>query len=502
MRSTSSPSLLSVNAYRAKEADRKMIAMMELKFAVGDYLVPFITRAQKAMTKCTGLALDEQADMILPMLKPCVKARLGGKQWLVCPANPEQIFQGLRQEFPPSKAALGIALSQLNHDEREPAVSYLNRVHTLYMQHQVSLPDSHTECLTIYMRSHARFIKHCNDYRQTLALRDRLPDAEADAAPMVWDDFHALARKFDQEQELMTVVNKRPKSNELRALTGNQTTGSRTRSGRTDGVVNALDANPDHRGRSTERYTPRPRDASRPRSNSAGSNRDAPLQRSNSWKSNGSRPPSRERHAGPGRPWQDNPPRSPRTGPPGSTPHSKDFKKTPIERTASGNTAANASLVQIPGINWISVNLIRPLGQSSVDAEIDRDPIVISTLPGRQITDSESVKLCNATATRRPNLPEAINPDEMDENDKLLAIPEAMRRGLRTVQNLPVNNPYAKILNSQFMLSFRQLAGLCLDSEFAGICKTLLEVGLRKEGMQQSIATSRAAAVIFKLALM
>ena len=336
-------------------------------------------------------------------------------------------------------------------------------------------------------------------------MRDRLTDAEADAAPMNWDDFHAMARKYDQEQDLYEAVNRRPKSNELKALTGNPMTGSRTRSGKTDGAVNALDANPDHRGRSTEQYTPRSRDASRPRSNSAGSNRDAPMQRSNSWKSNGSRQPSRERQPGSGRPWQDNPPKSPRTGPPGSTPHSKDFKKTPIGRTASGNAAATASLLQIPGINWISVNLIRPLGQSSVDAEIDKDPIVISTLPGRQITHAGSVSVCNTNATRRPNLPEAINPEEMDESDKLLALPEAMRRGLRQVQNLPVNNPYAKILNAQFMLTFRQLAGLCLDAEFAGICKQLLEVGLRKEGMQgvqQSIATSRAAAAILRLALM
>ena len=118
-RSSSSPNLTSVNVAKAKETDRKMMTMMDLKFAVGDYLIPFITRARKAISKCTGLTLDEQADMILPMLKPCVKRVLGGKQWLVSPANPEQIFQGLQQAFPPCQAALGIALSLLSHDERE-----------------------------------------------------------------------------------------------------------------------------------------------------------------------------------------------------------------------------------------------------------------------------------------------------------------------------------------------------------------------------------------------
>ncbi len=51
----------------------------------------------------------------------------------------------------------------------------------------------------------------------------------------------------------------------------------------------------------------------------------------------------------------------------------------------------------------------------------------------------------------------AIGAGSLHTDNEPLNLPEAMRRGLRQVQNLPVNNPYAKLLGAQFMMSFRQL---------------------------------------------
>ena len=202
-----------------------------------------------------------------------------------------------------------------------------------------------------------------------------------------------------------------------------------------------------------------------------------------------------------------------RRGPAGSTP-SSNGKKTFFEKTRpgrSGGTSAqgpNVSLMQIIGLNWIRVNLISSLKTSAQDDATDLDPIIISTLPGHCLHDSpatDQIPRGSAgvnVATRRPNLPEGLTNEELDADNQPLNLPEAVRRGLRNVQNLPVHKPYGKLLNAQFMLSFRQVAGLTLDDEFRNICKMLLELSLKREARNDTVATTRAAVeIICKLQL-
>ena len=75
-----------------------------------------------------------------------------------------------------------------------------------------------------------------------------------------------------------------------------------------------------------------------------------------------------------------------------------------------------------------------------------------------------------------------------------------MRRGFKRVQNLPVQSPYAKILNAHFYMTFRQLAGLCMDEDFVKICKDLIDVSLRSSQRQDTRDSSAAAVAIFQMA--
>ena len=90
--------------------------------------------------------------------------------------------------------------------------------------------------------------------------------------------------------------------------------------------------------------------------------------------------------------------------------------------------------------------------------------------------------------------------EELDADNQPLNLPEAVRRGLKNVQNLRVHNPYGNHLSAQFMLSVRQVAGLTLDDELRNICKMLLELSLKREARNETVATTRAAVEILQLA--
>ena len=418
------------------------------------------------------------------------------------PESPALIFQALREEFPPRRAELQMVLQTLSMSTRETATEFLNRVYKIYQAHQVDLPETQVECQTVFMHAIPAFIKRCTDHISAQNLKNGLGSSLAVEGEMSWDSFHGLARTFDQVVTLMDMVKTRGKiTNEMKLLTDNVTTGSRTRSGRV-AEVHALDANPDNRGRS-QQYSPHGRsgDGSRPRSNSAASRPSkSPASRPRDY-AGGHKSPRHQDGKSPR--FRDKSPSAKSPGkayPPGSTPYKAGYTKTPFEKTSS-EKSGTVAMTQLGGLNWISVNLLRPLRQSTAETEMDPQPIVFSTLPGTQLP-AQPVNISSNT-TRRPNLPEGINQEDLDKADKnVLALPEAMRRGLRTVQDLPVQNPYAKILNSHFMLSFRQLPGLCLDAEFADVCKQLLDIGLKKEMQQHNAASSRAAAAILKLALL
>ena len=150
-------------------------------------------------------------------------------------------------------------------------------------------------------------------------------------------------------------------------------------------------------------------------------------------------------------------------------------------------------------MNVIGVNLIKSIEWAAHDAVTDDKPIVISTL--HHIQPSMMSEVSISSSNKRGNLPEGVSQEELDADREPLNLPEAMRRGLRQVQNLPIQNPYAKLLSAQFMLTFRQLAGLCMDEEFRDVCKQLLELSLKRDARQETVASSRAAVTILRVAL-
>ena len=300
---------------------------------------------------------------------------------------------------------------------------------------------------------------------------------------MRWTDFQDWARRYDMRRILIGRVKDRPKQTvQARDLAKNDTNFAKTRSGRV-GNVSAVET--DHespRGRSDYRSDNR---RGYTRSGSRGSTYSSDRSQSRS------RDPSRDRT------------KSPYRRNAGHTPHSGkrqsvEFSKTP-DNKANGSNNASVAVIQVP-INWISVNLLSTLKLADSAAETDRSPIVISTLPAHIIQEQSAIVNVSAV-TRRPNNPEPIAQEDLDGDAEPMNLPEAMRRGLRQVQNLPVNNPYAKVLGANFYLTFRQLAGLCLDDEFSSICRQLLEVSLRREGKQQNMTNARAAAEIMRMVL-
>ena len=326
--------------------------------------------------------------------------------------------------------------------------------------------------MTIYMQGTQDFIVHCQrplDMRRMSAFH---------LITLEWADLQTMAREYDSRRQLTDDSAKQGKpSQEAKRLAGNQTYGNRTRSG--NAGIHAVDAQ-SPRGRG-QQYNPDNR-GSTPNSQSGyvsgGSDADP--------RRNRNRTPSRD-----GRP--QGTPKSPKqSGNPGTTP----FK---FQRGNPGASSSNQTNIAAVEMNVIGVNLIKSIEWAAHDAVTDDKPIVISTL--HHIQPSMMSEVSISSSNKRGNLPEGVSQEELDADREPLNLLEAMRRGLRQVQNLPIQNPYAKLLSAQFMLTFRQLAGLCMDEEFRDVCKQLLELSLKRDARQETVASSRAAVTILRVAL-
>ena len=469
---------------KIKESERKHIESMKLSFAVNGYLEDFITWAAKVLQRALHLDAGEKAELLLPMLQDSVKERLVGRQILVNPESPEQIFAELRHEFPPRHDQLLIDLTECAMAQNESATAFIHRAQAIFVKNQVPLPTTQSKMMAVYMKGTASFIKHCRDschMRQTL-----LQGLGAERDPgMTWDHLQNLAREYDSSRALMNGVYK-GRSSEVSKLGSGQIRESRTRSGRTLAI--AEPAASQERGRPQQRDEHERRDRTR----TPGSARSADSNRS--WKSSGG-----TAYRGHRSPHGDRSPRTP-MGPAGHTP----FRKTPVTGPPMTSRPPVSSVNLSSGINYIEMNLVSALKVQQIES-LDANPIVFSTLPGHCLKDETASVSVNAAAaghsSKRPNLPEGIAQEDLDRDNEPLNLPEAMRRGLRKIQDLPVQNPYAKILNAQFMLTFRQLAGLCLDDEFASICQMLIQASLRKEQRQELTATTVSAVDILQMAI-
>ena len=485
-RTQSSPAPLSVmDLNKMRDSQRRAIKDKNLKFTMNTYLNDFILNAKKALNKATHLEKDDKAEQLTAMLGDDVKAALIDRSEIQHPEDPEEIFRVLRAEFAPKMAELHIALQDHKMFESEEATTYLNRVRSTFMMNQAPFPTTHASMLPIYMNGTTSMIQFFQT-QHNMRLEDmRKIGAETEDYPLRWSDIQDWARRFDMQRSMMKKIKstRREPTRETRDLAQNDTNMHKTRSGKV-GNVSAMepDSRSPGRGRS-DKYEPGHQQQTH-RSRSRNSNGSYISNKSDHY----SKSPGRSKSADAGG-------RSDRAG---STPFKRGYHKPQFHRSGSGNHDANVSNIFVADMNWIQVNLLGTTQMHDVTPEVDSKPIVISTLPAHVIHHSQVMAEVNAV-NRRPTNPEPISQDDLDEGAEPLNLPEAMRRGLRQVQNLPVNNPYAKVLGAHFYLTFRQLAGLCLDEEFSSICKRLLEVSLQREGRQQSATNARAAADIFGL---
>ena len=463
---------------KIQENQKRNLREMKLTFSTRDYLEDFTRKLRQPLQRCTRVPQDELAECILAMLGNDVKTRCQGNEALVTPQSPEQIFEMLRNEFPAKEDFLMMDLRDNLMSDQESAVDFLLRQQRLFVKHQVPLPSTHALCMPVYVNASGQFmerVKSAYNHRIDIAKQIGKNPAQVNFG---WTELQELARQFDAEESMLL------KTKSARKLKGREEKGlqnppnphypvqdSKLRSDKNKTSVSAMDSQPEERGRSSAEYhDSRRRDRSASKS-SAGSRYEG---RSN--------PTSPNKHYA------------------GRTPSGGTFKKTPFQRSGSGGSLGANIASQLTSLNWVHVNVIRQIPMSEQDAEIP-SPIIINTL---QNTDhhygADHLTARIMAANRRPVRPEGVSPDDLDLDSTPLNLPEAMRRGLQHIQHLPANNPYTKLLNAQFMISFKQLAGLCQDPEFADICKNLLELSLRRDNRQQLVASTRAAVEILQMA--
>ena len=489
IRTQSSPNLTIVDLGRVTDSQRRAINDRKLRFTSRTYLLTFIENVEKAFQKATHLSMEERAEALAGMLDEEVKERLADRAEVVNPVDPEQIFQVLRTEFPPRLAELTIALQTARMADEESAYKFISRCKQLFQSHQAPFPDRHSDMLRVYMGGTRSFITFCQE-RHESRLDHLHHDGHLDSDyAMGWSEFQNWARLYDSKISMNAQVrDARRSTRETKALAVNDTSLPKTRSGTVRGNVSAVDTDDERRGRSNRYRSESRHERSASRSKSAG------YRSASSYGSEG----ERGRRTFEKRPFR-NPSKSPGRYA-GSTPRrGRDFQKTIPGKQDGKNDGPQVSMIQAVELNWINVNLLDTQRNLANLQEIDPRPIVISTLPAQVIRqNSACADVC--AVGRRPNNPEPVAQEDLEDTEPL-NLPEAMRRGLRQVQNLPVQNPYAKILNSNFYLTLRQLAGLCLDEQWQSICRQLLEVSLQREGRNQTAVSARVAADIFKIAL-
>ena len=484
-RSNSSPQLTmsAMDLSKLQETQRRRILGMKITFHITDYLDHFILQVSAAFVKTPQLDDGDRADLIITMLSPEVKQRCAGKSALISPGSPKDVFDMLRLEFRPRPEQCLIDLTALVMSEKEGAITFVQRARDIYVKNQVALPRSHTELMGVYMKGSAGFIKHCqNAYSMAVSVAGVKPGTDLN---LNWDQLQDWAREHDQSRAVMTGI-RSSRSREVTGLKSNQVMSGRTRSSTSN--VSAAEPVPiPERGRSQQRD--QSQDRRRSASNRSYRSNDSP----SSFRSNGGTWHGRNRSTSSTRDQRT-------SGTPGSTPYRKPTPSGP-------NVNKPGTHFILPGLDYIRMNLVSAVKAQEQVAEVDSHPLVFSTLPGfclKDLMDGNTPIVgvhATSTSNKRPNLPEAIAQDDLDKDNQPLNLPEAMRRGLARAADLPVQSPYAKILNAQFMLTFRQLASLCLDEEFAHVCKILIDCALKREQRREDVATTSAAVDIFTMAM-
>ena len=365
--------------------------------------------------------------------------------------------------------------------ESDKAMDFLNKVQKLYVFHQIVLPHTFKEIMDIYLATSPSFVAYCAQQVQLKEHHHMSIGKDVKSIRYTWDDMLKWGQDYDMQRDVMIGVKARHR--DISSLNSAPSTHNmKIRGGRNTNVSTAEPATPQGR-----QYDSQPGSARSYRSaqdDGYASSGGASHQSRRSFQSNSGRSP-RDRSASGGTPYAS---------------ASKPIHKTPSGRSGNRSDNANISSLQ-PVLNWLQVNIIHTLKLSEEEVEVDDQPIIISTLPPAATAQSADAEVNAVNRSNRcPNLPEPISQDDLDADNEPLNLPEAMRRGLRQVQNLPVSNPYAKLLGAQFMMSFRQLAGLCGDQEFSDICQKLLDLSLRRSDREDLVTSSRAAVDILQLA--
>ncbi len=222
------------NIGKIKESERRHVESLKLSFGLDSYLDDFVARAAKALQRALHLDAGEKAELLLPMLQNEVTQRLVGRQELITPESPEQIFQVLRNEFPPRFDQNLVDLSGCAMGSKESATAFVHRAKQVFVRNQVPLPIEHSKILAVYMNGTPGFVKHCQDSIQTRKIM-RQGEVTAKDPLMNWGQLQDFARDFDSSRALMNGIKGR--STEATRLGSGQIQDTKLRSGRTLAVT-------------------------------------------------------------------------------------------------------------------------------------------------------------------------------------------------------------------------------------------------------------------------
>ena len=472
---------------KAKSFARRHIESLQLRFTLNSYLEDFVQSTEDAFKQHPILDDVDKAGILRPMISSEVKAKLEGDRRLITPTSPEVLYNMLRSRFPCNVAQMELDLSNMHQSADESATDFLDRVRQSHFVNQVRLPEMYSQQLKVITRCTEGFSDRVNaDIRMKKTLMRR--QGHLHDFPTPWSDLQDLAIEYDRDDTINKQRRRstRGMSRELRSLKSDDILPSRTRATSKASISSAQE---EDRGRSQSRR-PFQRRTPENRSSSGAAYR---------GRTQDKRPTGRpydRNYSGSYRSQSGGSSRSRDASQAGHTPKATSFKKGSLVSGPSGSRSGRPDtrvqiLQPLLNIGLMDVNVIQPLEVAAMPAQAASKPIVVNAI-GTPTSDA-SVNAAS-TANRRPNKPEGFSQEDME-----VALPEAMRRGFREINNLPAGSPYAKILGAQFMITLRQLAGLCLDSDFTVICEQLLELGQTKEQAQRLSAEALSAAQVMQM---
>ena len=110
---------------KLRSAQRQHVNSLRITFSVDDYLIDFLKRVERAMTRAPALTEEMRAELVVTMLSKPVRDRLVGRQAIVHPNSVEEVVNCLKTEFQPRPDQLLITLRSLSMAATQTATQFV-----------------------------------------------------------------------------------------------------------------------------------------------------------------------------------------------------------------------------------------------------------------------------------------------------------------------------------------------------------------------------------------